>query len=153
MVPSYVIYSFIFGNEIFNLRLNTPGLTEDQAVLIIGFLFLFYGSGLVLFIVQILVIFTSVVLYRHFGEGIKHIRAHLKRQTRNADAGRKALRGNEAESGHSDDLEEEVIQTEEMFQEIFQNTLERAHHVGSLEDDPHKSLLGEEDPYLGFSVN
>lgn len=157
MVPSYLIYCFFVGNQIFNYRFNTSNIPDSEITLLTGYLFLFYGSGLVLFIVQLLVIITSIMLYQHFGEGIKHIRSHLKKQIlareshipRNSHTSShsdfRGLLVNPSESEVTTD-EDEVNQAEEMFQEIFQNTLERAHQVGSLEDQTplYKVLMGEE---------
>lgn len=101
------------------------------------------------------------MLYQHFGEGIKNIRAHLKKQLReskvpgSARASRSEFKGLSTAGRESDsepedfeeEEEEEKHQTEEMFQEIFQNTLERAHHVGSVEDQTYQILLGDSTGY------
>eukprot|EP01127_Copromyxa_protea_P004759 TRINITY_DN14585_c0_g1_i1.p1 TRINITY_DN14585_c0_g1~~TRINITY_DN14585_c0_g1_i1.p1 ORF type:complete len:371 (-),score=44.12 TRINITY_DN14585_c0_g1_i1:65-1177(-) len=129
IIPAYLTYFFMIGQGIFDRRMAKPNITEDEYSLFVGYLWLFYGSGTLLFLVQSLVIVTSVMLFRYFGQGIKDIRKHLKKE-REAATG---LVQNDTNLVTSDSGED-VTQTEEMFQEIFQTTLEKAHHVGSYED-------------------
>lgn len=163
IIPAYLIYCFLVFKEIFasHPRSENPG---KEAAITEGYQYLFFGSGLLLLLSHILVVVTSIMLYQYFGEGIKNIPAQLKRQkllirdTNGRDsrlstqsrgsradlsvASLLAGRGSEGGSlsGFSGEDGEEG-QQKQIFYEIFQNTLEKAHHVGSVDSIGSESSL------------
>lgn len=127
LVPSYLALTFYYVNPT-SIGTNFDSTTEKK-----GFFVLYGASTAILLLVYLAVLISSIMLYAHFGEGLKHLEFLRKKSKKLGKADPTAIAGAlPAVQGilPQDSESDEPTSNNDVFQEIFQNTVWHQQHQG-----------------------